>query len=79
MKSMCCDAMRYHTSNHCPVHKSPFDCPDCLLAYDEKSNTYGIIIHDGGHSFVKINYCPWCGSALTPCQDQDAIRTVRDH
>ena len=24
----------------------------------------GIIIHDGGQSFIKINYCPWCGRKL---------------
>ena len=64
MKTMCCEAMQYHTSNHCSVHNSPFECPDWLLLYDENSDDYGIIIHDGGQTFVKINYCPWCGSAL---------------
>jgi hypothetical protein len=29
-----------------------------------KDGTYGIPIHDGGSSVVKINYCPWCGSKL---------------
>ncbi len=26
--------------------------------------TYGIPIHDGGTSIIKINYCPWCGTKL---------------
>ncbi len=75
MKSMCCEAMRYYTSNHCPVHNSPFKCPDWLLLYDEKSNIYGIIIHDGGQSYVKINYCPWCGRALVGCQGDGSLDT----
>ena len=70
MKKMCCDAMRYHTSNHCAVHSSPFECPDRLVLYDEKSDRYGIIIHDGGQSFVTINYCPWCGSTLRAENEQ---------
>lgn len=64
MKNMCCDIMRYWSSNHCPVHDSPFECPDWLVYYDEEINTYGLVIHDGGTSYVKIRYCPWCGSAL---------------
>lgn len=65
MKKMCCEAMQYHTTNHCPIHDSPFECPDCLIHYDEATNTYGIIIHDGGQSVVKIYYCPWCGKKLS--------------
>ena len=67
MRNMCCEQMRYYTSNHCASHHSPFECPDWLILFDEDSDNYGIIIHDGGQSFVKINYCPWCGSAL--CKD----------
>ena len=61
---ICCDAMRYHSSNHCPVHSSPFECPDWLILHDEATGNYGIIIHDGGQSYIKIDYCPWCGHKL---------------
>lgn len=64
MRKRCCDAMQYHSSNHCPDHDSPFECPDWLVYYDEKRDIYGIIIHDRGQSFIKIDYCPWCGSKL---------------
>jgi len=64
MHNMCCDAMRYHTANHCPDHNSPFECPDWLVYYSEQRNVFGIVIHDGGESYIKIRYCPWCGSAL---------------
>ncbi len=26
--------------------------------------TFGIPIHDGGSSVIKVNFCPWCGSNL---------------
>ena len=60
---MCCDDMRNWSSDHCTEY--PFDCPDRLVYYSEKRNHFGIIIHDGGGSFVKIRYCPWCGKALS--------------
>ena len=25
---------------------------------------YGLIIHDGGRSSVRITHCPWCGTKL---------------
>jgi hypothetical protein len=53
MKKMCCKQMQYYTSNHCTIHNSPFECPDWLLLYEEESDNYGIIIHDGGQSVVK--------------------------
>ena len=65
MKKMCCNLMKYHTTNHCTIHKSPYECPDCLVIYDEENQCYGIIIHDGGNSYIRINYCPWCGSVLS--------------
>ena len=29
-----------------------------------RDGSYGIPIHDGGASVIKINYCPWCGLNL---------------
>ncbi|MBR0354669.1 MAG: hypothetical protein IJK35_04810 [Oscillospiraceae bacterium] len=66
MKEICCETMEYWSTNHCPVHDSPFECPDWLVLFDEKSNEYGMIIHDGGQSVVTIHYCPWCGASLGP-------------
>src|SRR5262245_23164259 len=36
----------------------------CIVTYNKKHNEYGIIIHDGGTSYVLILYCPWCGTKL---------------
>jgi hypothetical protein len=51
-----------------PVQPNVFGCPDNLLYYDEKFNEYGIIIHDGGQSYLTIIYCPWCGIKLPDSQ-----------
>jgi len=56
--------MDHNINFKCKKHSSPFDCPDNLLFYSKKSNRYGIIIHDGGSSFIVISYCPWCGKKL---------------
>lgn len=71
-RKICCEMMENNTTNHCSVHTNPFECPDCLI-YIDKYNRYGIIIHDGGESFVLIDYCPWCGTKL-PSVDPKKIK-----
>ncbi len=51
-------------THECEKHADPFDCPDVLVIYNSKYNEYGIPIRDGGSSFVRIYYCPWCGTKL---------------
>jgi predicted RNA-binding Zn-ribbon protein involved in translation (DUF1610 family) len=48
----------------CNEHDDPFQCPDCLIAYNDAFDQFGLIIHDGGRDVVAIRYCPWCGAAL---------------
>ena len=65
----CCEMMQYHSTNHCPIHNSPYDCPDWIIVRDEARDIYGIVIHDGGHSSIRIKYCPWCGAKLSQSGD----------
>ena len=60
----CCDVMRENVERTCDVHTDRFECADCLVHYSEKSGAYGLIIHDGERSVIRIAYCPWCGSNL---------------
>ena len=60
----CCEKMAYFVNQRCEVHDNAFACPDMILLYDKKFDEYGIIIHDGGESFISIDYCPWCGKKL---------------
>ena len=36
--------------NHCDIHENLYDCPDNIIIFDEKSNEYGIVNHDGSSS-----------------------------
>ncbi|MEG0856826.1 MAG: hypothetical protein RSG52_10165 [Terrisporobacter sp.] len=56
----CCENMKDNTN----TNKACFDCPDTLIYYNEKFDQFGIIIHDGGTSYICINFCPWCGQKL---------------
>lgn len=48
----------------CEEHTDPYECPDYLVAYIANREEYGLIIHDGGTSYITIDFCPWCGSKL---------------
>ncbi|HTF81366.1 MAG TPA: hypothetical protein VL947_06570 [Cytophagales bacterium] len=39
---------------------------DCTMRYDRSQKLYGLPIHDGGTSYISIQYCPWCGKLLKP-------------
>ncbi len=60
----CCTNMQNWLDHKCDQHDNPFDCPDNLICYIRKYDEFGIIIHDGGSSYVSIGYCPWCGVKL---------------
>ena len=64
MIAHCCEMMRSNVENGCDQHASRADCPDCLVDYWPATDTYGLMIHDGGSSVIAIRFCPWCGLKL---------------
>lgn len=60
----CCGKMREEVERRCEEHPDRSDCPDCLIEYFPRFHEYGITIHDGGSSVMRIVFCPWCGSRL---------------
>ena len=54
--------MEKHSLFNCDKCKDKFECADTLI--HEKNGVYGIIVHDGGSSFIEIKFCPWCGEVL---------------
>ncbi|UII20502.1 DUF6980 family protein [Fulvivirga ligni] len=68
-KLHCCEMMDYHTSFHCSRHKDKYECPDTLIDYSSQTKSYRVIIHDGGTSGIEMNYCPWCGTKISPNED----------
>ena len=65
---LCCDAMAAALTFDCAQHADPFECADHVLVYNEVLDEVGLIIHDGGPSYVVIAYCPWCGAAQPESQ-----------
>jgi hypothetical protein len=62
MRVHCCDRMDYELNQNCDVHGTREECPDALIK--TVRGGYGLIVHDGGSSVIKIRFCPWCGSKL---------------
>jgi hypothetical protein len=62
--SACCDMMAQNVNLRCPDGHDVFECVDNLVYHSDASSAYGLLIHDGGSSFVRIAYCPWCGTNL---------------
>ena len=57
----CCEKMRYFLENR--DKEGAFDSDD-IIYYAPQFDEYGIVIHDSGKSYIKIEYCPWCGKKL---------------
>ncbi len=67
--SQCCLEMKYHLIEYYREKQKLLTDPeyinyDSVIVWDKVQNLYGIPIHDGGSSFVKIKFCPWCGENL---------------
>lgn len=58
----CCEDMRRDAEQVCDQHPDRADCPDCLIQYSPRFREYGLIVHDGGSSYIIIRFCPWCGT-----------------
>ena len=70
MKKYCCQKFSESLEYKCKKHIDQFDCPDSLIYFSKKLGAYGLIVHDGGSSYVKIEYCPFCGSHLNKWKDK---------
>lgn len=64
MKGHCCEDMQREVERVCEQHPNRHDCPDCLVGYSPRFREYGLLVHDGGSSSVRIQFCPWCGTRL---------------
>jgi len=60
----CCEKMEEQVSWTCRDHPNLSNCPDSLIWASGNRKEYGLRIHDGGSSFVEIQFCPWCGASL---------------
>ena len=57
-RTTCCEMMSIHLREE-------------TIFYSPIFREYGIPVHDGGTSFILIEYCPWCGKELpSSCRDR---------
>lgn len=68
MTSHCCETMNNRVNVSCDRHDDVTACPDALVGFIAKFQEYGLIVHDGGTSSVRIHFCPWCGQRLPESQ-----------
>jgi hypothetical protein len=74
----CCDALKVQLLHTCAEHPDPSDCPDALIVQSRDGAEFGIRVHDGGSSFVRIDHCPWCGAHLPPSVDESVPQEPAD-
>jgi len=60
----CCEMMGEHLNRKCEQHPDLYDCPDVVITGPPEQSKWGLPIHDGGHSFISIQFCPFCGKKL---------------
>ncbi len=66
--SHCCEEMQREVERVCDLHTSRYERPESLISFIRRFCEYGLIIHDGGTSSVRIRFCPWCGTQLPESQ-----------
>lgn len=59
MKKYCCETLEQNLTNNCSQHG--LKCSDNIVQRFKKD--FGIP-HPDGFSYIKIEYCPWCGKKL---------------
>jgi len=69
-KVFCCESMKENTLLQQPNDDVAFASSDKLIYYNEIFGEYGLIVHDGGQSYIIVNFCPWCGKKL-PISERD--------
>lgn len=63
-KKYCCVDMAYYLIED-KISKDKEEINyDSVITHASKRKEFGIPIHDGGSSYIQINYCPWCGQKL---------------
>jgi hypothetical protein len=71
----CCATLGYYLERACQIHDDPWDCPDRLF-YRASDGEIGIVVHDGGSSFVTMRYCPFCGQEQVTAFDAEDLADI---
>lgn len=55
--------MKHYLRFKCDDHKDPHNCCEYIVA--RFGDKIGIPIRDSGSSYTEIQFCPWCGTAIS--------------
>lgn len=73
----CCNQFKINVEIECEAHLDCWDCPEATIVYSKKNKEFGLPVRDGleceATSFIKINYCPWCGTEVPVVQRRRSI------
>jgi len=61
-KKYCCVDMAYYLIEDKKSKNQKEVNYDSIIT--QRRQDFGIPIHDGGNSYIEINFCPWCGRKL---------------
>lgn len=76
MGTHCCESMSRNVVTACRIHSNSSDCPDVVIHYSEVYDEYGVPVHDGVTSTVRIAFCPWCGAKLPESRRDEWFETL---
>lgn len=58
-----CEMNAAHLNNKCEQHPDPYDCEGVLVGPPFQKQ-WGLPVRDGTHSYIRIEFCPFCGKKL---------------
>ena len=69
-----CVHAAHYSLHRCSMHRDGWSCPDTMLVKTRRG--FGLPVRNGGSSYIEIQFCPWCGIALskTPVSGKGAGR-----
>ena len=62
----------------CELMTLYLDEREVAVKYVPKFREYGVLVLDGGSSYVQMAYCPWCGSTLPETLRHHWLEDVRN-
>lgn len=77
--NICCGMMKQDLERKCEKHANRSDCPDNVIHRSIVGEQWGLMVHDGGASFYRIYFCPWCGKKLAdePTEELDLSKDLK--
>lgn len=74
----CCEDMTSQVARDCDTCEDRYACPDCLIHHASAFDEYGLLIKDGGASYILLRHCPWCGADLPESRREECFERLEE-